>query len=158
MDTFGGSEAASAGREGGGATGFAATLSDRTQALEALFEEAAFGVDFFGAPADEVGDAFFVLGEGALVADGFRLESEFFAFEEAGDEFSDEFGWRRAARENVVDFDKVADGVNFFKEGGNDFVGNYTFGVDGAYSVDVDFLQKFVLSVEVGEPGYTTKG
>ena len=150
VDTFSGSEAASAGCEGGGAAGFAAALGDGSEALEALFEEAAFGEDFLGAPAFEVGDAFFVFGEGALVADGFGFKFELAAFEETGDEFGDELGWRGTTGENIVDFDKIADGMDFLENGGDDFVGDDAFGVDGAFGVDVDLFEEFFCGVEVG--------
>lgn len=140
MDIFGRSKAASARCKGGWAAGFTAPLSDGTEALEALFKEAAFGVDFLSTPTDEVGDAFFIFDKRTLVADGFGFEAEFLAFEETGDEFSDEFGRWWAAWKNIVNFDKIADRVNFFKKRRNDFVRNHTFWVDRAYCIDVDFL------------------
>ncbi len=88
----------------------------------------------------------------------FGFEFELFAFEEAGDEFGDEFGWWWASWETVFDFGKVAERMEFRKVGGYDFVRNHTFGVYGAFRVDVDFLQDFLCGVEVGEARNATIG
>jgi len=157
FDIFSRTEAAATRCEGCGAAGFTTGLSAGSEALVALFEEAAFGEDFVGAPAFEFSDGFFVLDEGALVADGFGFELEFPAFEEAGDEFSDEFRRGRAAWEDIVNFDKVIDRVKFTEDGRNDFVGDDLLGIDGGFGVDVDFFQNLVFGVQVGESGNTTE-
>ena len=114
-----------------------------------MFEETAFGEDFVGAPAFEFGDGFVFLDEGTLITDGFGFESEFFAFKETGDEFGDEFGWWGTAGEDVVDFDEFIDGVDFFEQGGNNFVRDNLLGVDRGFGVDIDFFQDFVLGMQV---------